>query len=203
MQRQRTTLATFEADFLGKPDPSSTFYGCRELAFRRGCAGLIHEICRQANVNSIGGSLFRSMVRAGEITLAEAVRLMWEYADAEAGTDRRHQDDYDLRQLDADMADLGRHAHEETDPDYSKFVELSRVEKALERNLAIRLLRADGEDELADIAEDHPEVIRLLCYGPYPEGLYNLEDFESGSRAQIVVIEPDPKFVEFAGSEPA
>src|SRR5688500_18090466 len=82
------TPETFEAAFMAKPDKYCQFYEtAKNYPIRREFIQIIHEVLRNEDPGLLGGSLIRAMVRANQISVAEAVKEIWSYVDAEVETD--------------------------------------------------------------------------------------------------------------------
>lgn len=210
MQRTRTTPATFSADFMGMENRSQTYYGkgSSTLALRRELLECVRFVLREERpeLTLLGGNIYREMVRQGELTIAEAVAEIWQFVDAEVQTDRWTENDPDIAQAYAELQDFENTHQTEPPiafqefrhPHHKEHDALVRCLFAAQRRLAVRLLRQDGEDAIADLVEDHEDVLNLIVEsGETQRGTIDREELEAGNYSELRLYSKDGRKIHF------
>lgn len=191
MSRSKITPETFASAFMSRPCRSQVHYGEQSAptALRRELLTVIHEVLRSEIRPGapilIGGSMLREMVKAKAITLAEAVAEIWEYAEAEAGTDRWIRADDTLRKLVAEDEIL-----EASSPKNPRRAELAEQISDRVHEIAVNILREDDEHEIADLAENYPNTLKMLCDSrPLDREVLDLTDLEHGAPGRLILTD--------------
>lgn len=161
--RTRTTPETFAADFMATP---GSYPDCFP-AFRRKYINIVQEVLRRHDPRLLGGPILREMVKADQLTIAEAVRDIWELAEAEAEVPDNFMSDPIAKAIHDELEELERLAspklwQESDNPYHEQGMAVHARMMARQRELAVDHLREQGENALADLAEYFPNTLDLL-----------------------------------------
>lgn len=161
--RTRTTPETFAVDFMATP---GNYDDCFP-AFRRKHLHIVQEVLQRHDTRLLGGPILRAMVKADQITIAEAVQDIWELAEAESQVPDNFMKDSEAARIQAELEELERQASPALWEDYDHPLHeqgLATFERlrARQRELTIEHLREQGENPLADMAESFPNTLRLI-----------------------------------------
>lgn len=189
------TPETFADVWLAKPDLHQELYGVPQTALRRELAGVLCEILRSESPNLLPGNMLRAMVRAKEITVAEAVSELWNTAEADAETNGRFSRDPVVGPLWDRYCDLVEQSDGEgpalTPEEKAEKGRIEEVMSDREKVITLEILRNAGESEIADLAEFFPGTLSLMRQ-INPHGFLCVSELEPDRLTELKVVDKYP-----------